>query len=333
MPGANRFSKFLKSNFFKALPIAGFLFLQHATEAQAILKPSIGVESLPADSTPICYIPVYIDPDMTFESPGLHIGDTVPDFKLFTVEGDSVVLSKVLSDGKPVLLVGGSYTCPLYRNHVDDLNDIVTLFGDQIHTYVIYTVEAHPQAPEKSPYSGTVWNPNQNTKDNIFYSEPVYYKDRKDLASIMIANTKVSAETLLDGPCNLWWETFAYAPNPAFLIKPDGTIYEKQGWFNGDGKTPMADVITSLLNELNVPYIEPSLKVSVTVNGDNINFNTNNLLSGSVYSITNSIGQACVVGNVSNAQWSVSTQDLSSGIYLYQIINASQRITGKIYVP
>jgi len=270
---------------------------------------------------------------MTFESPGLHIGDTVPDFKLFTVEGDSVVLSELLKDGKPVLLVGGSYTCPLYRNHVNDLNDIITLFGDQIHVFVIYTVEAHPQAPDKSPYSGTVWNPNQNTKNNIYYSQPVYYKDRKDLVSVMISNTKVTAETLLDGPCNLWWETFAYAPNPAFLIKPDGTIYEKQGWFNGDGKTPMTDVITSLLNQLNVPYIEPSLKVSVTVNNDNINFNTNNLLSGSVFSITNSIGQTCITGSVSNAQWSVSTRNMTSGIYLYQIINPSQRITGKIYVP
>lgn len=95
----------------------------------------------------------------------------------------------------------------------------------------------------------------------------------------------------------------------------------------------MADVITSLLNEMNVPYIEPSLKVSVTVNNGTINFDTNNLLSGSVFSITNSIGQACITGSVSNAQWSISTQNMISGIYLYQIINPSQRIAGKIYVP
>lgn len=333
MPLGNHLFKFLLNNFSKTLALSGFMLLYLQSGAQAVLKPSIGVESLPEDNAPICFIPVYIDPDLTFESPGLHIGDTVPDFKLFTAEGDSVVLSQILNDDKPVLLIGGSYTCPLYRNHVDDINDIVTLFGDQIHTYVIYTVEAHPQAPEKSPYSGTVWNPNQNTKNNIYYSQPVFYKDRKDLASIMISNTKVKAETLLDGPCNLWWETFAYAPNPAFLIKPDGTIYEKQGWFNGEGKTPMADVIASLLNELNVPYIEPTLMVTVTVNGGNINFNTNNLLSGSAFSIMNSVGQICVTGEISNAQWSVSARNMTSGIYLYQIINSSQRITGKIYVP
>ncbi|MFI5135359.1 MAG: hypothetical protein ACHQD9_05865, partial [Chitinophagales bacterium] len=106
-------------------------------QAQVALKPSIGLNSLPADSTPICYIPTYIDPDMTFETPGLHNGDTIPDFKLYTVDGDSMQISELLKDGKPVLLVGGSYTCPIYRNHVSDINDIVTLFGNQIHVYVV----------------------------------------------------------------------------------------------------------------------------------------------------------------------------------------------------
>jgi len=310
-----------------------FFFSAENSMAQVTLKPSIGLNSLPGDSTVICYIPTYIDPDGTFDTPGLHVGDTVPDFKLYTVDGDSMQISDLLKDGKPVLLVGGSYTCPIYRNHVGDINDIVTLFGNQIHVYVVYTVEAHPQSPELSPYSGTVWNPSQNKKDGIYYYEPVYYKDRKDVASIMISKTAVNAEVLLDGPCNLWWETYAYAPNPAFLISPNGTVYAKQGWFNGDGLTPMSDEITSLLSTLNVPYVEPTLSVNVSASSDQIIFNTQNLLSGTRYYIANSVGQTILVDDVPGDQWTVSTTGLASGIYIYDLRNSMQHVTGKIFVP
>jgi hypothetical protein len=82
-----------------------------------------------------------------------------------------------------------------------------------------------------------------------------------------------------------------------------------------------------------VPYVEPSLDVNVTVNGGNINFNTKSLLSGSAYSIMNSMGQTCTSDQITSAQWSVSANNLASGIYLYQIINSSQRVTGKIFIP
>jgi hypothetical protein len=85
-----------------------------------------------------------------FEAPGLHEGDTIPDFKLYTLDNDSVHIADLLADGKPVLLIGGSYTCPKYRNHLDEVNDLQAAYGNQVHIYIIYTVEAHPADPDIS---------------------------------------------------------------------------------------------------------------------------------------------------------------------------------------
>jgi hypothetical protein len=217
--------------------------------AQSILKPSIGLEAIPADDDSICVIPLAIDPGNEFEIPGLHEGDTIPDFKLYTLSNDSMHIGDLLTDGKPVLLVGGSYTCPKYRNHMDELNDLQATYGTQIHLYVVYTVEAHPADPDISPYKGEVWELNSNIQDGIIYHEPVTYLDRKNTASDMLNSLDIQVPVLLDGPCNAWWQAYALSPNPAFLINPNGTIYKKQGWFD-NGLYAMSTAIDNLLQQL-----------------------------------------------------------------------------------
>jgi hypothetical protein len=80
----------------------------------------------------------------------------------------------------------------------------------------------------------------------IIYHEPVIYADRKNTATDMLNTLDIPVPVLLDGPCNAWWQTFALAPNPAFLISPNGTIYKKQGWFD-NGLYAVSDAIDSLL--------------------------------------------------------------------------------------
>ena len=233
--------------------------------AQLTLKPSIGLSSLPADGDSICDIPLAIDSGYLFMEPGLHEGDTIPDFQLYTLENNSMHIGDVLTDGKPVLLVGGSVTCPKFRNHLSELNDLQATYGSQIHIYIIYTVEAHPADPDISPYKGEVWELNVNDQLGIIYPEPVIYADRKDAASDMLDNLSIDVPVLLDGPCNAWWQTYALAPNPAFLIQPNGTIFKKQGWFD-NGLYAMSDAIDILLQGL--PTAVPEIKNSFTVIND-----------------------------------------------------------------
>lgn len=225
------------------------LFCTIKISPQPVLKSSIGLSHLPSDAAAISTIPVYWDNSHTFLAPGLQTGDTIPRFKLYTPDNHPVDIADVMTDGKPVLLIGGSYTCPIFRGKIESINAMANEYKDRIHIFVIYTVEAHPNGPDRSPYSGNVWTLAANIENNISYSQPRTYADRKNAAKDMMAAITLKVPVLLDGPGNEWWTTFGTAPNSAFLIHPNGTIFEKQGWLNAD-RAPMTYFIDSLLDLL-----------------------------------------------------------------------------------
>src|SRR6187551_3614807 len=117
------------------------MLLSIITDAQPVLKPSIGLNALPSDNDNICNEPLFLG---SFFSSGLQAGDTAYDFTLFDMNGDSLHLADLLNQGKPVLLVAGSYTCPVFRGKVDVINDVMSTYAGQLNAYVIYTLEAHP---------------------------------------------------------------------------------------------------------------------------------------------------------------------------------------------
>ncbi len=73
--------------------------------AQPVLKPHIGVNSLPNDADPICGYPMPVNPDMTFDSYPYTSEDTIPNFTLYDLNGDSMNMAELLSFGKPVVII------------------------------------------------------------------------------------------------------------------------------------------------------------------------------------------------------------------------------------
>jgi hypothetical protein len=161
------------------------------------LKPGIGLTTLPADNEAICTIPWYLG---SFDSSGLQVGDTAYDFKLYSINGDSFVLNENLSHGKPVLLVSGSYTCPVFRNKLNLLNSIAATYAGQIDVAIIYAVEAHPT--DTSPYFGTINVNHINQSEGILFPQPTTYKERKDMTDTLLQNETINVPVYLDGPCN-----------------------------------------------------------------------------------------------------------------------------------
>jgi hypothetical protein len=213
--------------------------------AQPVLKPGIGLSSLPADGDVTCTIPWYLG---SFDSSGLQVGDTAFDFKLYSLNGDSFVLSEKLGQGKPVLLVSGSYTCPVFRNKLDELNAIAAAYAGQLEVAIVYAVEAHPT--DISPYFGYV-NVNQaNQNQGILYPQPGTYGERKAICSDLLQNETVSVPVYLDGPCNVWWSVYGPAPNNAYLIDTTGIVFAKHGWFDRHPDHDMVCDIDSLLNSV-----------------------------------------------------------------------------------
>ncbi|MEO8086150.1 MAG: T9SS type A sorting domain-containing protein [Bacteroidota bacterium] len=212
----------------RKLFIAPFFFLFSIVFAQPVLKQSIGIGPIPNDTDPVCYAPWYLG---SFYSSGLQAGDTAYDFTIYNLNGDSLNLRDALSHGRPVLLVAGSYTCPVYRGKVPVINDVFNMYAGQLDVYIIYTLEAHPEI-DTSVYFGYVNTTTQNNQEGILYRQPTTYGERKMILSDMLTGMNTLPPVFIDGPCNNWWSNFGPAPNNSYLIDTTGIIYSKHGWFD-----------------------------------------------------------------------------------------------------
>ena len=302
--------------------------------AQAQLKPSIGLSSLPADRDSICPMVFNIDTAYCYEMTGLHNGDTIPEFVLYTAKNERVDIAEVLKSGKPLLLIGGSYTCPIFRQKREKINQLQAIYGDRINIFVVYTEEAHPKGPQVSPYSGNVWTLDANIKKNILYSQPGTYGDRKQAAKEMLASRELDVPVLLDGPCNPWWTTFGVAPNSAFLIGANGILVHKQGWLNG-GNAPMSFYIDSLLKNSNESVNNP-LQNKATLDqsaGSVIKFSMDKEVANATVSIYDRYGRnPYPVVSFSGKEYVMDASLLSTGKFLYEIRNGEEAATGQFLI-
>jgi hypothetical protein len=205
---------------------------------------------MPADSSVVCGEPFYLG---GFYSTGYQQGDTVPDFKLYGLNGDSLVLSEALLGGKPALLIAGSLTCPVFRAKVATINQVVATYSTSINIYVIYTLEAHPT--DTSVYFGYVNVTSQNSSAGILFAQPQTYGQRKDIVDTMSSFVTLNAPVFIDGPCNNWWKSFGPAPNNAYVIGTNGVVLSKHGWFHKSPDNIFCDLdsILSLNTGLCIP--------------------------------------------------------------------------------
>ena len=201
-------------------------------KAQVQLLPSIGIGSLPNDTDSVCPIVPRAQGNPWTQ---VHVGDTMADFTLWDINGDSVTLSEMLNSGKRVLMVAGSYTCPIFRNHMPDLNAVAAQFGNQIECFAVYEVEAHPTGSAQ-PSSGNL-NPS-----NPPYNQPNTYGERKSNLQDLLNGANgppagnyipvpVSVPIYIDGFCNEWWQYYN-GPNNAYLVDTNGVLFAYHNWFN-----------------------------------------------------------------------------------------------------
>ncbi len=239
------------------------------------LLPSIGINSIPANNATVCAEPFYLG---NFYVTGYHQGDQVPDFKLYGLNGDSLILSQELLSGKPVLLIAGSLTCPVFRAKVTSINQVITTYSSNIKVFVIYTLEAHPT--DTSVYFGYVNTTSQNVTANILFPQPQTYGQRKQMVDTMSSLLNLNAPVFIDGPCNNWWNNFGPAPNNSYLIGTNGTVLNKQGWFHKSPDDIFCDLdsILNLNSGLCVPPPSIPGNFTLAINNSNVIGNPEELL-------------------------------------------------------
>jgi hypothetical protein len=204
-------------------------FLPIFIQAQVQLLPSIGIGNLPNDADSVCII---VPRSQGNPWTAVNPGDTMADFTLYDISGNALTLSSVLNTGKRVLMIAGSYTCPIFRNHMTELNAVAAQFGNDIACFAVYQVEAHPTG-SIMPSSGNI-NPT-----NPAYYQPNTYGQRKANLQDMINGVgtgsyvpvPINVPIYIDGPCNEWWEYYN-GPNNAYLIDTNGVLFAYHSWFS-----------------------------------------------------------------------------------------------------
>lgn len=169
----------------------------------------------------------------------LRAGDRAVDFELSDVTGRPVKLSALLAE-RPVLLVQGSYTCPVFQERLPALRDSAARYDNRVHTVVVYNIEAHPKA-EPSPYRGV---PTEHEYSDR--GQPRTYADRATNARAIEAGRAIVAiDALADSGANPVWCTYGTCPSCAWLVRQDGVIEAMHDWYDPASMVQSIDALLS----------------------------------------------------------------------------------------
>jgi hypothetical protein len=169
-------------------------------------------------------------------------GERVPELTLHDIEGNHQQLNRCW-EKQPALLVTMSLSCGRTRRHARALQRLSRRFEQYINTVIIYVKESHPiDAP--SPYADRIWMTTKNEIAGIHCAQPRTLEARMELAHQLRRRFRLSTSMLIDALDDRAWRAFGSAPNVAILVRLDGRIAVKQGWFEPQ---EMAHAITALL--------------------------------------------------------------------------------------
>jgi thiol-disulfide isomerase/thioredoxin len=148
--------------------------------------------------------------DLYFTKTDPGPGEQIVDFDLATLDGGRF-RSQDLSETAPVLLVFGSYTCPVTESAAPGLRRLHARFGDRVRFVMVNVREAHPGA--------NVPQPNKMEEKR---AHAVLLRDLHDLPF----------EVAIDDIAGSLHREMSPKPNSAYLLGGDGSILFRAHWAN-----------------------------------------------------------------------------------------------------
>jgi hypothetical protein len=150
-------------------------------------------------------------------------GEAAPEFRAqrFSAESgltdDYVSLAAHLADseGRPLALLFGNYTCPVYRGQTERFNQIFAELHEQLDFLLVYTSEAHPEDG---------WQVEINYTHNIVYDQPTRIEDRAAIAADCIRSRGTTMPVLIDDMHNTVNKLYSGSPERLYLIDADGIV-------------------------------------------------------------------------------------------------------------
>jgi thiol-disulfide isomerase/thioredoxin len=148
--------------------------------------------------------------DMYFSKDDPGPGDRVPDFDLPTLGGGRF-RSTDLGETAPLLLIFGSYTCPVTDSAAPGLRQLHARFGDRVRFVMVDVREAHPGKAVPQP---------KTLEEKTAHAEQL-----RDGHSFKF-------EVAVDDIDGTFHRAMSPKPNSAYLLGKDGTILFRAQWAN-----------------------------------------------------------------------------------------------------
>jgi hypothetical protein len=140
-------------------------------------------------------------------------GSPAPDFTAHLLGEDGGISDDLvtLSDlpERPIALIFGCYTCPIFRRQMDRFREIIRHFEDRVLFLFVYVVEAHPTDG---------WNTPSNVEAGIMYAQPQDMAGRASIARDWRRAFGVDAPVALDWPDNGINAAWAGSPERLYVL-------------------------------------------------------------------------------------------------------------------
>jgi peroxiredoxin len=169
---------------------------------------------------------------------GPQVGQLAPDFSLPAAESSQQVSLAGFRGKKPVVLIFGSCTCPVFRQRLAELNAAYQRFHDQAEFLLIYVREAHPLESGHIPENAEL-GPIPAPKD---------IRERSQLAMTFAADQNIQMPLLVDDMDDSTARHYDSWPERLYVVGLDGKI-AYAGSVPGDVNVPaMIVALDSLLS-------------------------------------------------------------------------------------
>jgi Spy/CpxP family protein refolding chaperone len=157
------------------------------------------------------------------QSSGPDAGSPVPDVRIIELNGHAFTASKY--KGHVLVLEFGSMSCPVFRQHAQEMETLKAAEGPRAFFMIVYTREAFP-AGEKDVQ--------RNKEEGISVPQATTLDDRKAEALEAQRELRITIPMAVDSMDDAVSNAYGTFPNGAVVIGKDGTIATRQQWTNPD---------------------------------------------------------------------------------------------------
>jgi peroxiredoxin len=176
--------------------------------------------------------------DMISFRGGPKPGEDFPDFELSTIDGGTISKADIIGQ-KPIMIIFGSYTCPMTASSSGPLKRIHQQFLNQVEFLTLYVREAHP---------GDYYNQATTIDEKSKYAQDLKERDQ--------IPWKIGVDDL-DGSLH---RQLGSLPNAVYILDSSGKVAYRVLWAN-DERAVRKALMSVLSGEIgqDKPMIVPML--------------------------------------------------------------------------